>query len=431
MAHSRLKSLTILVIATFLSGKVLATEILLQAFNWESYANSPTWFLHLGQKVEEVADAKFTSVWLPPVSLAYDGEGLYPHSRGYMPQEYYNLNSAYGNEVQLREIISKLKSRGLSPVADVVLNHRMFSFKEGENYIFKNPDWGLWAFTGGDGMIGQGAPDTGDAINYAFDIDWTNTYLQDYFANWMKWLKEDIGFEGFRFDFAKGFAGKYIALVNKRVKPKFSVGEYWKDMNHSCQGRLCYNQNPHRQDLVHWIDQTWQGSLPPQKASYAFDFTTKGILQEAIKYQEFWRLKDSKGKPPGLIGSWPQKAVTFIDNHDTGSTQNHWPFGNKEQVMQGYAYILTHPGTPSVFWDHYFQWGLGKQIKKLNLLRHQYQLGGSSQVLIKEAKKNLYAAVLGHEGKVAMKIGPNPWSPQGTNWKLYLSGHNYAIWTRL
>lgn len=58
----------------------------------------------------------------------------------------------------------------------------------------------------------------------------------------------------------------------------------------------------------------------------AFDFTTKAILQEAISRGEYGRLKDAHGKPPGVIGWEPQMAVTFLDNHDTGSTQNHWPF---------------------------------------------------------------------------------------------------------
>jgi hypothetical protein len=53
---------------------------------------------------------------------------------------------------------------------------------------------------------------------------------------------------------------------------------------------------------------------------------------------------------------WPGKAVTFIDNHDTGSTQQHWPFPG-DRVGAGYAYIMTHPGMPCVFWDHYFEWG--------------------------------------------------------------------------
>ena len=47
------------------------------------------------------------------------------------------------------------------------------------------------------------------------------------------------------------------------------------------------------------------------------------------------------------MGWWPAKAVTFIDNHDTGSTQAMWPFPS-DKVMQGYEYILTHPGTPCI-----------------------------------------------------------------------------------
>ena len=41
-------------------------------------------------------------------------------------------------------------------------------------------------------------------------------------------------------------------------------------------------------------------------------------LQEAVKNCEYWRLIDEEGKPPGLLGWWPSKATTFIDNHDTG-----------------------------------------------------------------------------------------------------------------
>ena len=34
---------------------------------------------------------------------------------------------------------------------------------------------------------------------------------------------------------------------------------------------------------------------------------------------EYWRLVDSQGRPPGLLGMWPSRAVTFIENHDTGA----------------------------------------------------------------------------------------------------------------
>ncbi len=112
-------------------------------------------------------------------------------------------------------------------------------------------------------------------------------------------------------------------------------------------GVLNYNQDTHRQRSVTWCDSTGG-------TAGAFDFTTKGILQEAVQRREYWRLVDTQGKPPGLVGMWPSRAFTFIDNHDTGSTLNHWPFPS-QHVALGYAYILTHPGTPTVFYDHFYQ----------------------------------------------------------------------------
>lgn len=50
----------------------------------------------------------------------------------------------------------------------------------------------------------------------------------------------------------------------------------------------------------------------------------KGILHSAL-HNEYWRLIDPQGKPPGVMGWWPSRAVTFLENHDTGSTQVCFP----------------------------------------------------------------------------------------------------------
>lgn len=46
----------------------------------------------------------------------------------------------------------------------------------------------------------------------------------------------------------------------------------------------------------------------------------QGILHSAL-HNEYWRLIDPQGKPTGVLGWWPSRAVTFLENHDTGSTQ--------------------------------------------------------------------------------------------------------------
>ena len=69
-------------------------------------------------------------------------------------------------------------------------------------------------------------------------------------------------------------------------------------------------QDAHRQRIVDWINDA-RGNAT------AFDVTTKGILHAVFERGEFWRLRDAAGKPPGLMGWWPSRAVTFLENHDT------------------------------------------------------------------------------------------------------------------
>ena len=94
---------------------------------------------------------------------------------------------------------------------------------------------------------------------------------------------------------------------------------------------LDYNQDDARQTVVNWIDGT-------AGTSSAFDFPTKGILQEAVKNCEYWRLRDQNGKPPGVIGYYPKRAVTFIDNHDTGLP----PQFTSTPAVSGSPFIFSH-----------------------------------------------------------------------------------------
>jgi len=122
------------------------------------------------------------------------------------------------------------------------------------------------------------------------------------------------------------------------TKPSFVVAEIWNSLSYT-DGKPSANQDQCWQELVDWVDAVGGPAM-------AFDFPTKGLLQAGVQ-GELWRLRDGSGKAAGLIGWAPEKAVTFVDNHDTGSTQRLWPFPS-DKVMQGYAYILTHPGVPCI-----------------------------------------------------------------------------------
>lgn len=66
-----------------------------------------------------------------------------------------------------------------------------------------------------------------------------------------------------------------------------------------------------------------------------------------------------------------------------GSTQGHWRFpGNR--VEAGHAYIMTHPGTPCVFWDHWSDSKLRDIITRLVALRKKHGINCRSNLEIHE-----------------------------------------------
>jgi alpha-amylase len=138
-----------------------------------------------------------------------------------------------------------------------------------------------------------------------------------------------LAFDGWRLDFAKGYSANIAKTYVQNASPSFVVAEIWSSLSYNGDGKPSPNQD-------HAVD----------ALATTFDFTTKEVLQSAVQ-GELWRMRDENGKAPGMLGWWSERSVTFIDNHDTKSTQNSRPFPS-DKVMEGYAYILTHPGVPCI-----------------------------------------------------------------------------------
>lgn len=404
--------------------------VMFQSFGWSS-CQKQGWYKVIQSKIPDLQKLNITHLWMPPSSQSVSAEG-------YMPGQLYNLSSKYGNKEQLVEVNKALKQAGIAPVADIVINHRCADekvdgvwnkFRDDVDHNNLPIDWGKWAITGDDPVFqGTGNPDTGDDYGPAPDLDHANTDLRAALKEWLGWLQHEIGFEGWRFDYVKGYAAEFTkeyceATVGGDV---LNVGEFWVDANWN-GGELDFNQDASRQRLVDWVNKAG-------KTSAAFDFPTKAILQEACRHTQYNRLRDKDGKAPGLLGWMPGYAVTFVDNHDTGSTQQHWPFP-AESVAVGYAYIITHPGIPCIFWEHYFDWGedLQKQISNLVALRQRCGIKARSKLKILAADHDMYVATI--DDKIMVKLGPRfdmgdlvPKESEG--WKVAQSGKDYAVWAK-
>lgn len=379
--------------------------------------------------VDDAAETGITDVWFPPPSQSVSPEG-------YMPGKLYDLDSSkYGSEQELKEAVEAFHQKGIDCVGDIVINHRCGT-KQDENgmwCIFEGGkgdgslDWGSWAITVNDKpyACGSGHADTGDDYTAAPDLDHTNPTIQGDLSKWMNWLKSDVGFDGWRFDFAKGYAGNLLGIYVKNTNPEFAVGEVWDDLAYGSDGSPLYDQDAHRQRLVDWVHSTGD------QAS-AFDFTTKGILQQAVKGNyELSRLRDSNGRPAGMIGLLPEKAVTFIDNHDTGSTQNLWPFPS-DKLLQGYVYILTHPGIPTIFYDHFVDGNLKSDIQNLTAIRKRNNINAKSSCRIITADSDLYMAAI--DERIVMKIGSRVdvgnLAPPSPEFGIVASGKDYSVWEK-
>ncbi|KIZ03679.1 hypothetical protein MNEG_4284 [Monoraphidium neglectum] len=395
--------------------------VLFQGFGWESHKHEEGWWRHVKARVPDLKKAGCTHLWLPPPSQSVSPQVPAPprlaamqagpaaaraqqqqqpgrpHPTGYMPGQLYNLDaSKYGNKDDLR----------------------------GERI-----DWGSWAITSNDPTFrGSGNADTGADYAAAPDLDHANPALRKALTEWLAWLQDHVGFGGWRLDFVKGYGAEFVdEYISKTVgRDALNVGEYWVDMSWN-GSELAVNQDGARQALCNWIDAN-------KMSSAAFDFPTKGILQEAVGKTQYWRLRDGQGKAPGLLGWWPEQAVTFTDNHDTGSSQQHWPFPG-HLMGAGYAHVLTHPGMPCVFWEHYFDWGheLRETIDKLVQLRKRNNVLSDSKLEIKAAHHDLYFAVV--DARVAVKLGPRmelgPLQPsKDQGWVVAASGKDFCVWEK-
>jgi alpha-amylase len=377
-------------------------DVMLQGFHWtSSFSQSPGWWEIVRANAPQIRTAPFDLVWLPPAAAAVDSEG-------YLPTRWSTLDSSYGTRAELAAALAALAP--VRAIADVVINHRCGLATGGAD--FGDPAFPLAnqddaVCRDDESGVGTGDLDTGENQAAARDLDHTNAGVQAAVRQYLADLA-GAGFGGWRYDEARGYAGAFVGLYNESSRPYLSVGEFW-DAN--------------RQNVMDWIDATGGRSM-------AFDFPTRTLLKRAVGGREFWRLKTIDGKPTGAIGWWPAMSVTFVENHDTDK-DHPFPdeFGDGDQVLQAYAYILTHPGIPCVFWVHYFDYGADTQAKLRALVgvRKAQGIGRDSVVNIAAADDGRYAAII--DDRVAMKLGPAPWDP-GPGWRLATDGNDYAVWTR-
>ncbi len=58
----------------------------------------------------------------------------------------------------------------------------------------------------------------------------------------------------------------------------------------------------------------------------------------------------------GLAFNANRHSLTFINNHDTAIIHKSEFYLDEDSTLAAYAFILTHPGIPSIYWEDLFDY---------------------------------------------------------------------------
>lgn len=385
--------------------------VMLQGFYWDSFTD--TKWKNIEQQADELSQY-FDLIWVPQ-----SGKAQYSKSMGYDVLYYWDQNSSFGTESQLRSMISALKEKGTGVVADVVVNHRgnlsnWVDFPtetyNGETYqmlstdIVRNDDNGAtrtWAEQNGYSLSDNN--DEGEGWDGMRDLDHKSENVQKSVKAYTKYLLDDLGYTGFRYDMVKGFAGSHVADYNMNAGVKYSVGEYW-------------DGNPSK--VKGWIDQTKVNDVPQ---SAAFDFPFRYTCRDAANGD--WK----KLKNTSLMSdeAYRQYSITFVENHDTEKRANNDQDPIRRDTLALNAWMLSMPGTPCVFLKHWQDWKT--DIK--NMIEVRRMVGISNLSTYEEFADNTnycVRKVTGDNGQLAVAVGKYS-NAVGYGFVEILSGYHYRL----
>ncbi len=362
----------------------MQNQTILQSFEWYTTEDG-SFYRTMKDMVPSFSLLGLTAVWLPPACKAQNGI----HDTGYGIYDLYDLGefeqkgsvrTKYGTKQEYLDLIQILHEHGLAVYCDVVLNQKMgadetedvmvvdsasnnrnsdtsqqhsikawtkFTFP-GRNGKYSDFIWDHTCFDGTDYDAGTGrsavyrfagkawdsAVDSENG-NYDYlmgcDLDMNNPMVKDELLKWGKWYYDTTHFDGLRLDAVKHISSDFYGwwlheMRNYTGKDFFAVGEYWNG------------------DLARLHDYLKRSLL------------CMSLFDVPLHYK-FYNAASCNGQcdmrklfDDTLVGTMPEHAVTFVDNHDTQPTQALSSFVQAWFKPIAYAIILLmEKGIPCVF----------------------------------------------------------------------------------
>ncbi len=364
-------------------------KTMMQFFEWYLKADSKHWN-RVKDEAKNIKEAGITSVWLPP---AYKGAGGVKDV-GYAVYDLYDLGefnqkgtipTKYGTKDEYLDAVAELKNQGIEVLGDIVLGHKMGADEQERIFAYNNDAydrnrqisdkkkvrvWTKFTFPGRNNkysdfkwdwtnfhatdfnaenhetgvykFIGKEWDEDVDVEfgNYDYlmgvDLDMSDPEVVEELEKWGEWYYNFTGIDGFRIDAVKHIDFNFFRewlnkLRDKTGKNIFAVGEYW---------------NAELNILQNYINKT-------ERALTLFDVPLHFHFYHASRSNGYYDMRYILKNT--LVGTDPEMAVTFVDNHDTqpGQSLESWVL----EWFKPHAYsliLLRNDGIPCVFYGDYY-----------------------------------------------------------------------------
>jgi alpha-amylase len=370
---------------------------MMQFFHWFYPANGLLWD-HLAAEAPTLASAGITALWLPP---AYKGAGAGGNNGatdvGYGTYDLFDLGefnqkntvrTRWGTRRRFLDAVVAAKVAGLQVYEDVVFNHKHGADgteevgavavdwenrnnpPPGQGSVERIEIWSKFDFPGRGNQYsslkwrarhfdaadwderGQrkalwrlkekhfDTPVDPEKGNYDYlmscDLDMDSQEVRDELKYWGQWIVEMANIDGFRID-----AAKHI---------RFFFFNEWLDHVRSVTGRGLFAVAEYYDtslgDLRRFLDVT-------ERRMSLFDFPLQEKFHFASRHSGQFPMRHILDGT--LMQSEPEKAVTFIENHDTQAGRNDPKPVEPWFKPLAYALILLRSqGYPCIFYPDYY-----------------------------------------------------------------------------
>jgi glycosidase len=319
-------------------------------------------------KIEDgfFSDLGITTIWLSPITQnPYDAWGQYPDPKtkfsgyhGYWPIYLTKIDSRFGDESVLRELLEKAHNNNHNVILDYVANHMHINSPT----LMKNPDW-VTPDTTPDGRPNFELWDEFRLTTW-FDrhipsLDLERDYVYKPMTDSAMFWLENFGFDGFRHDATKHIPEVFWRTLTGKIKSKFPERAIYQ-----------IGETYGSQELID--SYVRNGMLDAQFDFNVYDSMIWSLINSDGSFSDVWKTLDRSLSTYGyhnlmgyITGNHDRPRFISLAGGQLIPGEDYKLAGWKRDIGTGdsssfnklallHAFIMTIPGIPTIYYgDEY------------------------------------------------------------------------------